>query len=44
MQTKGMYILHIYNAAEYRKDDFLRLGLYCTPAGTHLLCQHTIET
>ena len=31
----------IYIDAEYKKDDFLRLRLYCTPAGTHLLRQHT---
>ena len=24
-----------------KKQDFLRLRLYCTPAGTHLPCQHT---
>ena len=24
-----------------KKDDFSRLHLYCTPAGTHLLREHT---
>ena len=24
-----------------KKDDFSRIHLYCTPASTHLLCQHT---
>ena len=27
-----------------KKDNFSRIHLYCTPAGTHLLCQHTIAT
>ena len=41
MQTKTLYNLLIYIDADYKKDDFSRLGLYCTPAGTHLLRQHT---
>ena len=40
MQTKTLYNLHIYIDSHYKKDDFQRLGLYCTPAGTHLLRQH----
>ena len=27
-----------------KKQDFLRLCLYCRPAGTHLLCQHMFAT
>ena len=27
-----------------KEPDFLRLRLYCTPAGTHLLCQHMFAT
>ena len=41
MQTKTCYILRIYINSDYKKDDFSRLHLYCTPAGTHLLRQHT---
>ena len=41
MQTKTLYNLLIYIIADYKKDDFSRLRLYCTPAGTHLLRQHT---
>ena len=41
MQTKIWYNLLIYINADYIKDDFSSLGLYCTPAGTHLLRQHT---
>ena len=41
MQTRTLYNLLIYVNADYRKDDFSRLRLYCTPAGTHLLSQHT---
>ena len=44
MQTKALYILHIYIDADYKKDNFSRLRLYCTPAGTHLLCQHMFAT
>ena len=40
MQTKTFYNLHIYNDSDYKKDNFSRLRLYCTPAGTHLLRQH----
>ena len=40
MQTKALYILHIYNDADYKKHNFSRLRLYCTSAGTHLLSQH----
>ena len=41
MQTKTWYNLLIYINADYKKDDFSSLHLYCTPAGTHLLRQHT---
>ena len=41
MHTKTLYNLLIYIDADYKKDNFLRLRLYCTPAGTHLLRQHT---
>ena len=41
MQTKALYNLLIYIDADYKKKDFSRLRLYCTPAGTHLLRQHT---
>ena len=44
MQTKALYILHIHIDADYKKDNFSRLRLYCTPAGTHLLCQHMFAT
>ena len=44
MQTKALYILHIYIDADYKKDDFSHLRLYCTPASTHLLCQHMFAT
>ena len=40
MQAKTLYNLLIYINADYRKDDFSRLRLHCTPAGTHLLRQH----
>ena len=40
-QTKTLYNLLIYINADYKKDDFSCLRLYCTPAGTHLLRQHT---
>ena len=33
--------MHIYIEADYKKDDFSRVRLYCTPAGTHFLRQHT---
>ena len=39
MQTKTLYNLLIYIDADY-KDDFSRLRLYCTLAGTQLLHQH----
>ena len=41
MHTKTLHNLLIYIDADYQKDDFSRLRLYCTPAGTHLLRQHT---
>ena len=41
MHTKTLYNLLIYIDADYQKDDFSRLRLYFTPAGTHLLRQHT---
>ena len=39
MHTKTLYNLLIYIDADYQKDEFSRLRLYCTPAGTHLLRQ-----
>ena len=42
MHTKTLYNLLIYIDADYQKDDFSRLRPYCTPAGTHLLRQHTL--
>ena len=41
MHTKSLYNLLIYIDADYQKDDFSRLRLYCTPTVTHLLRQHT---
>ena len=41
MHTKTLYNLLIYIDADCQKDNFSRLRLYCTPAGTHLLRQHT---
>ena len=41
MHTLTLYNLFIYIDADYQKDDFSRLRLYCTPAGSHLLRQHT---
>ena len=41
MQAKTLYNLLIYINADYKKDDFSRLRLYCTPASTRLLRQHT---
>ena len=35
MHTKTLYNLLIYIDADYQKDDFSRLRLYSTPAGTH---------
>ena len=43
MQRKTLYNLHIYIDADYKLDDFPRLCLYCTPADTHLLRQHTFQ-
>ena len=40
-QRKTLYNLHFYNSSDYKKDKFSGLRLYCTPAGTHLLRQHT---
>ena len=40
MLWKTLYNLRIYIDAHYKKHDFSRLRLYCTRAGTHLLCQH----
>ena len=42
MLPKIWYNLHIYIDADYKQHDFSRL--YCTRAGTHLLCQHTVAT
>ena len=44
MQAKSLHILHIYIDAHSRENDFLRLHLYCTPEGAHLLRQHTFAT
>ena len=44
MLSKTLYIVHIYIDADYKKHDFSRLRLHCTPAGTLLLCQHTFAT
>ena len=44
MQTKTLYNLLIYINADCKKDDFSRLRLYCTHAGTHLPCQHMFAT
>ena len=41
MQTKTLYNLLIYIDADYKKDDFSRLRLFCTPAGIQLLRQRT---
>ena len=41
MHTKTLYNLLIYIVADYQKDDFSHLRLYCTSAGTHLLRRHT---
>ena len=40
MQTRTLYNLLIYINADYKKVDFSRLRLYCTPAGSNLLRQH----
>ena len=42
MLSKTWYNLHIYIDAHYKRHEFSRL--YCTRAGTHLLCQHTFAT
>ena len=44
MFSKTLHNLHIYIDADYKNHDLLRLSLYCTPAGIHLLCQHTFAT
>ena len=37
--------MQIYIDADHKKEqDLLRLRLYCTPAGTPLLCQHILAT
>ena len=41
MHTKTLYNLFIYIDADYQKDNFSRLRLYCTPADTPLLRQPT---
>ena len=41
MHTKSLYNLLLYIDEDYQNDDFSRLRLYCTHAGTHLLRQHT---
>ena len=42
MLSKTWFNLHIYIDANYEKHDISRL--FCTRAGTHLLCQHTFAT
>ena len=42
MLSKTWYKLHIYFDADYKKHKFSRL--YCTRAGTHLICQRTFAT
>ena len=44
MQTKTMFKLHNYVDTDFKRHDFSRLRVYCTPAVTHLLCQHTFAT
>ena len=44
MLSKTLYKLHVYFHADSKKDSFSRIHLYCTPASTHLLCQHTFAT
>ena len=41
MQTKTLYNLLISFDSDYKKDNFSRLCLYCTPACTHFLRQQT---
>ena len=43
MHTKTLFNLLNNIDADYQKMIFLRLRLYCTPAGTHLLRQHTFS-
>ena len=43
MQTKTLYKMLIYINADYKKDDFSRLRLYCTSSGNHWLRHHTFE-
>ena len=40
MHTKTLYNLLIHIDADYQKDNFSRLRLNCTSAGTLLLRQH----
>ena len=44
MFTKTLCNLHSYIDTDYKNHELLRLRLYCTLAGTHLLCQHTFAT
>ena len=44
MFPKTLHNLHIYIDADYKNHDFFHLRLYCMPASTHLLCQHTFAT
>ena len=44
MEAKALYNMHNYIDADYKKDNFSRVRLCCTPAGTHLICQHMFET
>ena len=38
MLTKTCYNLHIYNDADYIKDNFSLLRLYFAPADIQMLC------
>ena len=40
MQKKNVFNLNIYIDEDYKKDHFSLMRLHCTPAVTHLLCQH----
>ena len=44
MLTITLCNLHIYIDADYKKDIFSCLRIYCTTAGTHLLCQQMFAT
>ena len=44
MLSKMICNMHIYIDSDHKKEDFSSLRLYCTPAGTRLLCQHMFAT